>query len=41
MVRLPRWANEPALDLLSGERVDLSAISVDPMVPRLLRVGGQ
>lgn len=40
-VTLPRWAKEPALDLLSGERVDLRAVSVEPMVPRLLRTGGK
>ena len=37
-VQFPRWANRPALDLLSGEKVDLSAIRAGPMLPRLLRV---
>jgi hypothetical protein len=40
-VTLPRRVKEPALDLLSGEQVDLKAISVEPMVPRLLRIGAK
>jgi hypothetical protein len=35
----PAWANQRALDLLSGEEVELSAVRAEPMVPRLLRVG--
>jgi hypothetical protein len=38
-VRLPRWAKKQGLDLLSGESVELSAISVESMVPRLLQIG--
>jgi hypothetical protein len=38
---LPRWANASALDLLSGERVDLKGITLEPMTPRLLRIGGE
>jgi hypothetical protein len=40
-VALPRWSEEPALDLLSGEKVDLKAVSLEPMSPRLLRLGGR
>jgi hypothetical protein len=36
----PAWANRRALDLLSGEEVELSAVKAEPMVPRLLRIGG-
>ena len=39
-VSFPRWTNESAPDLLSGERVDLKAVTVEPMVPRLLRLAG-
>ena len=38
VVALPRWPKASALDVLSGEKVDLQAVSVEPMVPRLLRV---
>jgi hypothetical protein len=38
-VRLPGWAKKQALDLLSGENVELNAISAEPMVPRLLQIG--
>jgi hypothetical protein len=37
-VTLPQWSGRPALDLLSGETVDLNAISLPPMQPRLLRI---
>ena len=37
-VSLPGFAKQPALDLLSGETVDLNAIPVEPMVPRLLQI---
>jgi len=37
-VQLPRWANQPALDLLSGETMDLNAIRAEPMLPRLLQI---
>jgi hypothetical protein len=39
-VTLPGWAKAAALDLLSGEKVNLSAIPLEPMVPRLLQVSG-
>jgi hypothetical protein len=38
-VQLPGWAQKQGLDLLSGESVELDAIPVEPMVPRLLQVG--
>ncbi len=38
IVTLPKWAGRPALDLLSGETVDVKAISLEPMLPRLLRI---
>jgi hypothetical protein len=38
-VTLSKWAGRQALDLLSGETVDLKAIALEPMVPRLLRIG--
>jgi hypothetical protein len=38
-VQLPGWAKKHGLDLLSGETVELSAISVEPMTPRLLQIG--
>jgi hypothetical protein len=38
-VTLLKWAGRQALDLLSGETVDLNSIFLDPMVPRLLRIG--
>jgi hypothetical protein len=38
-VTLPKWAGQQALDLLSGETVDLNAIALEPMLPRLLRIG--
>jgi hypothetical protein len=38
-VNLPRWAKGSALDLLSGEHVDLAAVVVESMTPRLLRLG--
>lgn len=37
-VTLPRWPKASALDLLSGESVDLKAVSLEPMTPRLLRL---
>jgi Beta-galactosidase/Carbohydrate binding domain len=39
MVRLPGWAKKQALDLLSGENLELNSISAEPMVPRLLQIG--
>lgn len=38
-VTLAKWAGRPALDLLSGETVDLQSIPLEPMLPRLLRIG--
>jgi hypothetical protein len=38
-VNLPKWAGQQALDLLSGETVDLNSIPLEPMLPRLLRIG--
>jgi hypothetical protein len=38
-VQLPGWAKQQGLDLLSGEKVQLNAISTETMVPRLLRIG--
>jgi len=38
-VRLSGWGKRQGLDLLSGESVDLNAISAEPMAPRLLRIG--
>lgn len=38
-VTLSKWAGCQALDLLSGETVDLKAIALEPMLPRLLRIG--
>ena len=38
-VRLPGWAKKQGLDLLSGENVELNAVSAEPMVPRLLQIG--
>jgi len=38
-VTLPKWTGQQALDLLSGETVDLKDIALEPMVPRLLRIG--
>jgi hypothetical protein len=38
-VTLPKWAGRQALDLLSGETVDLKTILMEPMLPRLLRIG--
>jgi len=40
-VSLPAWGNTSALDLLSGERVDLKAVSLEPMTPRLFRLAGR
>jgi hypothetical protein len=40
-VTLPRWPKASALDLLSGESVDLKAVSLEPMTPRLLRLDAQ
>jgi hypothetical protein len=40
-VSLPAWRNTSALDLLSGERVDLKAVSLEPMTPRLFRLAGR
>jgi hypothetical protein len=37
-VRLPGWAKKHGLDLLSGENVELNAVSAEPMVPRLLQI---
>jgi hypothetical protein len=37
-VTLSKWAGRQALDLINGETVDLKAISLEPMVPRLLRI---
>jgi glycosyl hydrolase family 42 (putative beta-galactosidase) len=39
-VKLPQRAKARAVDLLSGESVDLNSISLEPMVPRLLQIGG-
>ena len=36
---LAKWAGRQALDLLSGETVDLKSIDLQPMLPRLLRIG--
>ncbi len=38
-VQLPGWVNQRGLDLLSGEQVQLNAITAETMVPRLLRIG--
>jgi hypothetical protein len=38
-VKLPGWAKKQGLDLLSGENVELNAISAETMVPRLLQIG--
>lgn len=38
LLAFPKWAGRKALDLLSGESVDLSSISLEPMLPRLLRI---
>jgi hypothetical protein len=38
-VTLSKWAGRQALDLLSGETLDLKTIPLDPMLPRLLRIG--
>lgn len=37
-VTFTKWPSKQATDLLSGETVDLSNISLEPMVPRLLRI---
>jgi hypothetical protein len=37
-VCLPRPARQHAIDLLSGEQMDLSAVPLEPMVPRLLQI---
>ena len=37
-VRFLGWAKQQGLDLLSGENVDLNAISTESMVPRLLQI---
>ena len=37
-VQLPRFTKQHALDLLSGEKVDLKNISTETMAPRLLRI---
>jgi hypothetical protein len=37
-VQLPGWLKKQGLDLLSGENVELSAITVEPMTPRLLQI---
>ena len=37
-VTLSKWVGPQALDLLSGETVDLKTIPLDPMLPRLLRI---
>lgn len=34
----PKWAGRQALDLLTGEIVDLKSIALEPMLPRLLRI---
>jgi hypothetical protein len=38
-VQLPGWAQKQGLDLLSGEKVELNSIPVEPMAPRLLQIG--
>jgi hypothetical protein len=38
-VQMPGWAKREGLDLLSGEKVELNAIPVEPMAPRLLQIG--
>ena len=38
-VQLPGFAKQQGLDLLSGENVELSAVSAETMVPRLLQIG--
>ena len=38
-VQLPGWARKQGLDLLSGENVQLNAISTESMAPRLLQIG--
>ena len=40
-VSLPRSAQASALDLLSGKRLDLKAVGLEPMTPRLLRLSGR
>jgi hypothetical protein len=39
MVQLLGWAKKQGLDLLSGEKVELNAISAETMAPRLLQIG--
>jgi hypothetical protein len=38
-VQLPGWAQKEGLDLLSGETVELTGFTAEPMVPRLLQIG--
>lgn len=38
-VTFPKWAGHTSLDLLSGETVNLNSIPLEPMLPRLLRIG--
>ncbi len=37
-VTLPRWSQGQSLDLLSGAKMDLKAIPLEPMLPRLFRL---
>lgn len=37
-VSFPKWSGQSATDLLSGETVDLGAITMETMLPRLLRI---
>lgn len=37
-VKLPKWSGRQAVDLLSGDAVDLNSIALEPMLPRLLRI---
>ena len=39
VVQLPAWTNKNATDLLSGETVSLNSIQLEPMLPRLLKIG--
>jgi hypothetical protein len=38
-VSFAKWPNQTAVDLLSGDSIDLHAVHVEPMLPRLLSVG--
>jgi hypothetical protein len=37
-LRFPAWTNRTTIDLLSGDRVNMDAFKVEPMVPRLFRI---